>query len=115
MSVSTRACSFSASAMRAFHAASLLELRPARITGFFALERSVAASSTVFGEGTVAGGDLNLDTSGTAGSGPTLDSWSAASRLTYVGPRGAVSAIWTARSNASYAAATEAGWLSHFV
>ena len=48
MSVNTRACSFSASATRAFQPASLRPTRPARMTGFFAAESSWAACCTSF-------------------------------------------------------------------
>ncbi len=81
MSVKTFACTFSASATRAFHAASLRLTRPISIAGFFAAESSCAALAMLASSGRTGAAGWKRDTSGSGGSGPILVSCSAASRL----------------------------------
>src|SRR5260221_223532 len=64
MSVKTFACTFSASATRAFHAASLRLTRPISIAGFFAPESSCAALAMLASSGRTGAADWKRDTSG---------------------------------------------------
>src|SRR2546422_11002796 len=114
-SVTTRAPSFSASATRARQLSVVRWPRPMRRTGAAAPDRSAAARATSSGAGRGGSGARNRDASGNGGRSAGLDSCSAASRFTYVGPHGAVIAICAALQRASYAAGTDPGWLSHFV
>ena len=70
MSVKTFACTFSASAIRAFHAASLRLTRPMSMAGFFALESSCAALAIAASSGCTGSGGRPSD-AGASGFGAT--------------------------------------------
>jgi hypothetical protein len=114
-SVTTRAFSASASAMRSFQAPTSRVVRPVRITGFCAFLRIPRTRSTSAGAGigTVGGAKRAFSGSG-MGFGSSC-SCSSTSRTMYVGPIGAVQASWVARMTESIAALTEPGVSSHFV
>ena len=100
-SVITLAPSFSARATRARQVSMVRLPRPTRMTGAAAPDRTDAARAISSGAGRGDSGAPKRVGSGSGGRPPSFDSWSAASRLTYVGPHGAVVAICAARRSAS--------------
>ena len=80
------------------------------------MQHAVAtASASCRGDGSAGSGNAKRDRSGSSTGASSGTSCVVASRHTKTGPFGSVIAIWCARTRASSAAGTEAGWLSHFV